>query len=95
MKKIVLAAGALTLGLAAGAYAAPALTPPGTLVGTPQTTNNTILGAGTATKSLGTPGVVGSDHDLHDPNATEGVGTQVCVFCHTPHNANATVAAPL
>ncbi|TAL25583.1 MAG: cytochrome C [Nitrospirae bacterium] len=34
--------------------------------------------------------VVGSRHDLSSAN----VGGQVCVFCHTPHNAN-TSAGPL
>ena len=95
MKKSILVA-AFTLGAAAGAYASnTAAVVPGAGTGTVQTTVNTIKGAGTAAASLTTGGIAGSPHDLHDPTATTGVGTQTCVFCHTPHNANATVAAPL
>lgn len=34
--------------------------------------------------------VVGSRHDL-----SSGTSTEVCVFCHTPHNAETTIDAPL
>lgn len=97
MKKTLAVAAALSLGLAAGAYASNTAAVPatGSNTGTVQGTNNTIKGTGTNAASLTSGGVVGSAHDLHDPTATTGVGTQVCVFCHTPHNANASVAAPL
>jgi predicted CXXCH cytochrome family protein len=37
-------------------------------------------------------GIVGSLHDLSDLN----LGTnEICIFCHTPHNANAAQLAPL
>jgi predicted CXXCH cytochrome family protein len=72
-------AAVMMVGVASGAYAAA--------VGTVGTTNTA------ATISAG--GVIGSDHDLHDPAAANGVGTQVCVYCHTPHNSNGAVAAPL
>lgn len=39
--------------------------------------------------------VVGSSHDLSDPAGTVAGSNQICVFCHTPHNANAASAAPL
>lgn len=43
-----------------------------------------------STASAGT--IVGSDHDL----SGKGYGTtQICIFCHTPHNALATAGAPL
>lgn len=46
---------------------------------------------GTAGAQAGT--IVGSDHDLSAP----GVTTEVCVFCHTPHNTAdpATLPVPL
>ena len=95
MKKSIIVA-AITLGFAAGAYASNTTAViPGAGTGTVQTTINTVKGVGTNAASLTTGGVAGSYHDLHDPAATTGVGTQVCVFCHTPHNANASVAAPL
>lgn len=100
MKKTGIVIAALTLGIAAGAYASNTTAVTSTnngglaAVGTP-TTVVPLLGAGTNTASLATPGIAGSDHDLHDPTATTGVGTQTCVFCHTPHNSNASVAAPL
>ncbi len=34
--------------------------------------------------------IVGTEHDL-----TNGAGGEVCVYCHTPHNANTAVTAPL
>lgn len=82
-KNVIAVAALLALGVASGAYAAA--------IGTVGSANTaaTIGGAGL------TPGVTGSAHDLHDTGATSGVGTQICVFCHTPHNANASVAAPL
>ncbi|HEX5638966.1 MAG TPA: hypothetical protein VFX81_04125 [Burkholderiaceae bacterium] len=43
-----------------------------------------------STASAGT--IVGSNHDL----SGKGYGsTQICIFCHTPHNAVTTVGAPL
>lgn len=42
------------------------------------------------TASAGT--IVGSNHDL----STKGYGsTQICIFCHTPHNAVTITGAPL
>lgn len=35
--------------------------------------------------------IVGSRHDLSDPAGTN----EPCVFCHTPHGASSTLAAPL
>ena len=47
-----------------------------------------LLAASTA--SAGT--IVGSNHDL----STKGYGTtQICIFCHTPHNALNTAGVPL
>jgi hypothetical protein len=47
-----------------------------------------LLAASTA--SAGT--IVGSEHDL----STKGYGTtQICIFCHTPHNALNTAGVPL
>ena len=69
----------LALGVATGAYAAATGT----------------VGSGNTAATITTGGIAGSDHDLSDPLATSGIGTQKCVFCHTPHNANAAVAAPL
>jgi hypothetical protein len=47
-----------------------------------------LLAASTA--SAGT--IVGSNHDL----SGKGYGTtQICIFCHTPHNALSTAGAPL
>ena len=38
-------------------------------------------------------GIAGTPHDLSDTNATYTSTTnQICVYCHTPHNANSTLA---
>ncbi|WP_257308242.1 cytochrome c3 family protein [Geothrix fuzhouensis] len=54
-----------------------------------------LLAAGSLSLSAG---IIGTKHDL-STNALAGQGhtntTQVCVFCHTPHNAAATQLAPL
>lgn len=40
--------------------------------------------------------VVGSKHDLSTGVATiTGANDEICVFCHTPHNASSTPLAPL
>ncbi len=55
-----------------------------------------LLAAGSL--SLSAAGITGTKHDL-STNALAGQGhtntTQVCVFCHAPHNAAATQLAPL
>jgi predicted CXXCH cytochrome family protein len=59
---------------------------------------NRILGTTTAIVALvGLPvvalaGIEGSAHDLSGYGWTGG---EICIVCHTPHNANATLAAPL
>jgi predicted CXXCH cytochrome family protein len=41
--------------------------------------------------------IAGSKHDLRSggSSAFKGDSDQVCIYCHTPHNANATPLAPL
>jgi len=41
----------------------------------------------------GAQSVVGSKHDLGKPTA--GANYQPCAYCHTPHNANTSLGAPL
>lgn len=40
-------------------------------------------------------GVTGSKHDLSDMGSGSGASEEICVFCHTPHNASTQVGAPL
>jgi predicted CXXCH cytochrome family protein len=44
--------------------------------------------------SVAYAGIVGSKHDMRSYVSGEGT-TQVCVFCHVPHNAVTTSTAPL
>lgn len=59
-----------------------------------------LLGVGLA-MALPVPmayaGIAGSKHDLTSGGAgtKTSSGTEICVFCHTPHGSNTNVAAPL
>ena len=44
------------------------------------------------TASIASAGVVGTGHDLTQIFSTAGNTTQVCVYCHTPHQAIAAAA---
>lgn len=51
-----------------------------------------LLSASLPVVGQGTSSIMGSPHDF----STRGWGSdQICVFCHTPHNAVMNVAAPL
>jgi hypothetical protein len=80
--RILILAAAMMLALAGSAYA----------VGSGSNPTDTVLGGA---HDLSTP--TGNWNGTSDNNALYGIGiNQVCVFCHTPHNANAgVVGAPL
>ena len=44
-----------------------------------------------ASAQIGTVGMAGTPHDLSAGNVTNTETDRVCVFCHLPHNADATV----
>ena len=52
-----------------------------------------------ANATVGTPNpantVKGSSHDLSSGAVVGSAQSQICVFCHTPHNANVTTGGPL